>query len=187
MAGAAAPGAPGDRDAADGRPGSRDLVLDARQPPRLVRGPARRRPVRRQRRVGTGSAIPRRRARQTFVENDARAAAAIKANASALGALDRVQILGGSALVLPKSAPFDLVFADPPYAPGSGTAAVGRSPPPTGSRPTVGWRSKPREPTPSSREPGQSMRPAMSAAPGLRFCARFSLFRRLLDFLEFGR
>lgn len=59
-----------------------------------------------------------------FVENDPKAAAAIKANASQLGALDRVQILGGSALALPRSEPFDLVFADPPYAAGSGTAAV---------------------------------------------------------------
>ena len=59
-----------------------------------------------------------------FVESDANAAAAIKANATALGALDRVRILGGSALALPKSEPFDLVFADPPYASGSGTAAV---------------------------------------------------------------
>lgn len=59
-----------------------------------------------------------------FVENDARAAAAIKANATTLGALDRVRVLGGSALSLPPCAPFDLIFADPPYAPGSGTAAV---------------------------------------------------------------
>ena len=60
----------------------------------------------------------------TFVENDAKAAVAIKANATQLGALDRVQILGGSALALPRSEPFDLIFADPPYAPGSGTVAV---------------------------------------------------------------
>jgi 16S rRNA (guanine966-N2)-methyltransferase len=59
-----------------------------------------------------------------FVESDSKAAAAIRANAEELGALDRVQILGGSALALAKSDPFDLVFADPPYAPGSGTAAV---------------------------------------------------------------
>ena len=59
-----------------------------------------------------------------FVENDAKAAAAIRANAAELGAVDRVQIIGGSALALPRSAPFDLIFADPPYAPGSGTAAV---------------------------------------------------------------
>ena len=59
-----------------------------------------------------------------FVENDSKAAAAIRANAADLGALDRVQILGGSALALPKSDPFGLAFADPPYAPGSGTAVV---------------------------------------------------------------
>ena len=59
-----------------------------------------------------------------FVENDAQAAAAIRANASDLAALDRVQVLGGSALALPKSEPFDLVVADPPYATGSGTAVV---------------------------------------------------------------
>ena len=59
-----------------------------------------------------------------FVESDSKAAAAIRANAAELGALDRVQILGGSALALPRSDPFDLVLADPPYAAGSGTAAV---------------------------------------------------------------
>ncbi len=59
-----------------------------------------------------------------FVENDSKAAAAIRANATDLGALDRVQILGGSALALPKFEPFDLLFADPPYAPGSGSAVV---------------------------------------------------------------
>ena len=59
-----------------------------------------------------------------FVENDPKAAAAIRANATDLGALDRVQILGGSALALPKSEPFELLFADPPYAPGSGSAVV---------------------------------------------------------------
>ncbi len=59
-----------------------------------------------------------------FVENDPQAAAAIRANASQLGALDRVQVLRGSAFALPKSEPFDLIFGDPPYAPGSGTAAV---------------------------------------------------------------
>ncbi len=60
----------------------------------------------------------------TFVENDRSAVAAIRANAANLGALDRVQILGGSALALPKSEPFDLLFADPPYAPGLGSAVV---------------------------------------------------------------
>jgi 16S rRNA (guanine966-N2)-methyltransferase len=60
----------------------------------------------------------------TFVENDSKAAAAIKRNAEALGAGDRVEILSRSALALPHSDGFDLVFADPPYAPGSGTAVV---------------------------------------------------------------
>ena len=59
-----------------------------------------------------------------FVETDPNAAAAIRSNAEALGALERVRILGGSALALPKSEPFDLALADPPYALGSGTAAV---------------------------------------------------------------
>ena len=59
-----------------------------------------------------------------FVENDGTAAAAIRANAAELRALERVQIVGGSALALPRAAPFDLIFADPPYAPGSGSAAV---------------------------------------------------------------
>ena len=45
------------------------------------------------------------------------AVAAIPRQSSCLGALDRVKILGGSALALPKSQPFDLIFADPPYAP----------------------------------------------------------------------
>ena len=59
-----------------------------------------------------------------FVESDSRAAAAIRANAANLGALDRIEIIGGSALILPRTKSFDLIFADPPYAPGSGTAAV---------------------------------------------------------------
>lgn len=58
----------------------------------------------------------------TFVDSNSKAAAAIRANAGKLGA--EVQLLQCSALSLPRSAPFDLVFADPPYAPGSGSAAV---------------------------------------------------------------
>jgi 16S rRNA (guanine966-N2)-methyltransferase len=58
----------------------------------------------------------------TFVENDPRAAAAIRRNAEKLGA--EVQVWSGSALSLPHSDPFDLIFADPPYMSGSGTAAV---------------------------------------------------------------
>ena len=59
-----------------------------------------------------------------FVDKDAGAAAAIKANAEALGATGRISLLRGSALALPKSEPFDLIFADPPYAQGPGSAVV---------------------------------------------------------------
>ena len=69
-------------------------------------------------------ALSRGAAHATFVENDSKAAATIQRNAAKLGAADRIQIMGGSALALPRSEPFDLIFADPPYAPGSGTAAV---------------------------------------------------------------
>jgi 16S rRNA (guanine966-N2)-methyltransferase len=67
-------------------------------------------------------ALSRGAATATFVENDTAAAAAIRRNAEKLGA--SVQVLGGSALALPRCAPFDLVLADPPYSPGSGTAVV---------------------------------------------------------------
>jgi 16S rRNA (guanine966-N2)-methyltransferase len=67
-------------------------------------------------------ALSRGAAHATFVESDARAATAIRRNAGKLGAT--VQLLSGTALALPASEPFHLVFADPPYAPGSGTAVV---------------------------------------------------------------
>ena len=51
---------PGARHPAHRRPGPRDAVLDARQPPRHVRRPARRRPVRRQRRARLRGAVARR-------------------------------------------------------------------------------------------------------------------------------
>jgi 16S rRNA (guanine966-N2)-methyltransferase len=60
----------------------------------------------------------------TFVEHDPRAQAVIKANASKLGMSDHVRIMGGSALALPRSDAFDLILADPPYEPGSGSAIV---------------------------------------------------------------
>jgi 16S rRNA (guanine966-N2)-methyltransferase len=69
-------------------------------------------------------ALTRGAASATFVENDPKAAAAIRHNVDALGARDRAQILTGSALALPRSEPFDLIFADPPYAPNSGTAVA---------------------------------------------------------------
>ncbi len=67
-------------------------------------------------------ALSRGAASATFVEKDAKAMAVIRRNAEKLGA--NVQVFGGSALALPRADPFDLVLADPPYAPGSGSAAV---------------------------------------------------------------
>ena len=67
-------------------------------------------------------ALSRGAASATFVENDATAVAVIGRNAAKLGAV--VEIVSGSALALPWSAPFDLIFADPPYQPQSGTAVV---------------------------------------------------------------
>ena len=60
----------------------------------------------------------------TFVENDAAALKAIRANIEALAAGSRTEVRPGSAASLPPSAPFDLVLADPPYAAGSGSAVV---------------------------------------------------------------
>ena len=67
-------------------------------------------------------ALSRGAASATFVENDSKAAAIIRCNADKLGAT--VQLVAGSALALPRSDPFDLVFADPPYSAGSGSAIV---------------------------------------------------------------
>jgi len=69
-------------------------------------------------------ALSRGAAGATFVESDAKAAAVIKRNAAKLGATDRIQLFSGSALALPKSEPFDLVLADPPYSAGAGSAVV---------------------------------------------------------------
>jgi len=69
-------------------------------------------------------ALSRGAASATFVESDRAALAIIRRNAATLGIDDRARIVGGSALALPASEPFDLIFADPPYAPGSGSAVV---------------------------------------------------------------
>jgi 16S rRNA (guanine966-N2)-methyltransferase len=67
-------------------------------------------------------ALSRGAASAIFVENDPKAAAVIRRNGGALGA--SLDVLAGSALALPRTDPFDLIFADPPYSPGSGTAVV---------------------------------------------------------------
>jgi 16S rRNA (guanine966-N2)-methyltransferase len=61
-------------------------------------------------------------AEAVFVESDSTAAATIRRNAEKLGAA--AQVIRSSALALPPLGPFDLIFADPPYAAGSGTAVV---------------------------------------------------------------
>ena len=67
-------------------------------------------------------ALSRGAARATFVESEPNAAAAIARNAATFGV--SVDILRGSALALPRREPFDLIFADPPYAKGLGSAVV---------------------------------------------------------------
>jgi 16S rRNA (guanine966-N2)-methyltransferase len=69
-------------------------------------------------------ALSRGAAHATFVESDAAAAELISLNATRLGATERIEVLRCSALALPRSAPFDLIFADPPYAAGSGNAVA---------------------------------------------------------------
>lgn len=69
-------------------------------------------------------ALSRGAAKVTFVETDPRAQAAIKANAIKLGVTDKIRVLGGSAMALGRSEPFDLILADPPYAAGSGSVVV---------------------------------------------------------------
>lgn len=60
----------------------------------------------------------------TFVEMDRAALSAIKANAETLGASNRIAVRAISAAQLPKAEPVDLIFADPPYQPDSGTGVA---------------------------------------------------------------
>jgi 16S rRNA (guanine966-N2)-methyltransferase len=69
-------------------------------------------------------ALSRGAAEATFVESNARAIATLRRNADKLGANERIRLIAGSALSLPASKPFDLIFADPPYSGGSGSAVV---------------------------------------------------------------
>ena len=67
-------------------------------------------------------ALSRGAAEAVFVETDRNAAATIRSNAERLGIT--AKIISGSAFTLQPSEPFDLIFADPPYAPGSGSALI---------------------------------------------------------------
>ena len=69
-------------------------------------------------------ALSRGAASVTFVETDRAAADAIRRNAAKLDAADHIRVIGGSALALPRSEPFDLLLADPPYREGAGSAVV---------------------------------------------------------------
>lgn len=69
-------------------------------------------------------ALSRGAAHATFVETDRAALKAIEANVATLGASSKAAIRAISAAALPATDPFDLVFADPPYKPGSGTAVA---------------------------------------------------------------
>ena len=69
-------------------------------------------------------ALSRGAAHASFVESDRTAIKAIEVNVAALGAPDRTSLRAMSAAALPASEPFDLIFADPPYTPGSGTATA---------------------------------------------------------------
>jgi 16S rRNA (guanine966-N2)-methyltransferase len=68
-------------------------------------------------------ALSRGAAHATFVEKDPAAAAIIRRNAAKLGA--GVEVLTSSALALPRGRSFNLILADPPYAPGAGNAVIG--------------------------------------------------------------
>ena len=69
-------------------------------------------------------ALSRGAAHATFVENQAAALTAIRANIAALRADERSDVRPLSAAKLAPAEPFDLIFADPPYSTGSGTTAV---------------------------------------------------------------
>jgi 16S rRNA (guanine966-N2)-methyltransferase len=69
-------------------------------------------------------ALSRGAAAAVLIENDRAALTAIEANAAKLGATASIELRAMSAAPLPRQAPFDLIFADPPYGSGSGTAVA---------------------------------------------------------------
>ena len=69
-------------------------------------------------------ALSRGAAEVVFVETDVAARRAIEANAVAMQATTRKRVLATSAEHLPAVAPFDLIFADPPYGAASGDKVV---------------------------------------------------------------
>jgi 16S rRNA (guanine966-N2)-methyltransferase len=69
-------------------------------------------------------ALSRGAAKAVLVENDRAALDAINANAAKLGAAALIELRAMSAARLPRQAPFDLIFADPPYEEGLGSAVA---------------------------------------------------------------
>ena len=69
-------------------------------------------------------ALSRGAAHATLIENDRAALNAIEANLGKLGAREHAKVRAMSAANLPREAPFDIVFADPPYGEGSGDTVV---------------------------------------------------------------
>ena len=69
-------------------------------------------------------ALSRGAAHATFVETERAALKAIDANVTALGAAARISMRAMSATALTAGQVFDLILADPPYEPGSGTAVA---------------------------------------------------------------
>jgi 16S rRNA (guanine966-N2)-methyltransferase len=69
-------------------------------------------------------ALSRGAAHATFVESDQSALRAIQANVQGLSARERVSVRALSVASLPRADPVDLIFADPPYRPESGTEAA---------------------------------------------------------------
>ena len=69
-------------------------------------------------------ALSRGAAKCHFVERDHSAAAALRSNLTTLGALDCAEIGNSTVESFVPSQPFQLIFADPPYATGSGSAVV---------------------------------------------------------------
>ena len=69
-------------------------------------------------------ALSRGASQAAFVESDSEALRVLERNVEKLGANNRAHILAGSAVKLPRSEPFHLIFADPPYVPESGSGVI---------------------------------------------------------------
>ena len=113
-------------DASHRRPRPRNPVLDARQPAGLVRGSARGGPVRGQRSAGSRSPVARRGPRDLCRDVTLRRCRCHSAQRRQARRNRSRPHPSGSALALPPSEPFDLIFADPPYAAGRHSARRGR-------------------------------------------------------------